>query len=211
MKTQTLGLLAILSLGVGLTGFSSTGMFQESSGIDSYGTSSPIVGHVTAIQRDAQGAIISYNQYDNIITNEGLSCITEVVFATTNSTGCAAASATDQFDRIALLTSQTAPVAEDTAASGLALVTSGGLDAITATSIGVDVEGDGSGATQGKSITDIQHTFTKTNSTAQTVGGAALTNGAGDAVFAAKLFTGGDIVLNESDTLEITWSIQLGS
>ena len=93
----------------------------------------------------------------------------------------------------------------------MTILTGGGLDRIAATTIGVDVEGDGSGGTQGKSVTALQHTFTKSNATAATVGGAVIANGAGDAVFAAKAFSGGDITLNENDTLEITWSIQIGS
>lgn len=209
MKIQTLGLLAILPLVVGMAGFSSIGAFQESSDIGSYGDDLPITGHVTVIHRDAQGSILGYQQYDNIIVNEGLNCITEIVFATTNAT-CAAASTTDQFDKIGLLGSTPSPVATDTAAT-LNELTGGGLTTAAATTIGVDVAGDGSGGTQGKSITGIQHTFTKTNSTAATIGGATLTNGAEDALFAAKAFTGGDVVLNESDTLEITWSIQIGS
>jgi len=178
-------------------------VFQESTGIGSYGESSSLMGHVTIIQKNPQGDILSYQQYDNIIVNEGLNCITQVAFATANAT-CAAGTSTDQFDNVALLGSNPAPVAEDTAASGLVRLTGGRL---TATTLG----GDGVTTTQGKSITAIQHTFTKTNATAATVGGATLQNGAGDAIFAAKAFGGGDLTLNESDTLEITWTIQLGA
>lgn len=212
MNTQTLGLLAILPLVVGVAGFSSIGAFQGSSDIRTYDDSSSITGHVTVIQRDAEGFVKAYQQYDNIITNEGLSCISEVAFGSTNSTACTAASTVDPFKRIGLLGTAPSPQAEWTTATGAAnTLTGGGLDAINATSVGTDVEGDGATTTQGKSITAIQHTFTKSNATAATVGGATLENSNGDALFAAKAFTGGDLVLNESDTLEITWSIQIGS
>lgn len=210
MKTQTLGLFAILSLAVGLTGFSSGSIFQESTDFGTYGESTGIYGHVTLIHQDAQGNILGYQQYDNIITNEGLNCITQVVFATTNAT-CAAATSTDQFDKIGLLGTTPTAVAESTAVS-LTEITGNSLDPATATdAIGVDVPGDGVTTTQGKSITAIQHTFTKTGTGGVTVGGAVLSNGAGDALLAARAFSGGDIVLNESDTLQVTWSIQIGS
>ena len=210
MKTQTLGLLAILSLGIGLTSFSSAGMIQESTEFGTYGESSGISGHVTVIHRDALGSILSYQQYDNVIVNEGLNCVTEVIFASANVT-CAAASQVDQFDVIGLLGTVPAPQIEDTAAAGIPrLGGGGGLNVATALTIGIDVPASGTGTTQSSSTTGIQHTFTKTNATAITVGGAVLQNGAGDAVFAAKAFTGGDLVLNENDTLEITWSITLG-
>ena len=209
MKTQTLGLLAILSLGIGLTSFSSASMFQESTGIGTYGEDASVSGHVTVIHRDAQGIVLGYQQFDNVIVNEGLNCVTEVIFASANVT-CAAASATDQFDVIGLLGTVPAPQIEDTAAVGIPRLTGTGLDAIAATTIGIDVPASGTGTVQSTSTTGIQHEFTKTGGGGVVVGGAVLQNGAGDAVFAAKAFTGGDLTLNENDTLEITWSITLG-
>ncbi len=209
MKTQTLGLLAILSLGIGLSGFSSVSMLQESTDLGTYGEGTAISGHVTVIHKDPQGTILSYQQYDNVIVNEGLNCVTEVIFASANVT-CAATSQVDQFDVIGLLGTVPAPQIEHTAASGIPRLTGTGLDVITATTIGIDVPASGTGTTQSSSTTGIQHTFTKTGAGGVTVGGAVLQNGAGDAVFAAKAFTGGDLTLNESDTLEITWSIVLG-
>ena len=210
MKTQTLGLLAILSLGVGLTSFSSASIFQESTDFGTYGEGAAISGHVTLIQRDAQDNILSYQQYDNIITNEGLNCITEIVFATTNAT-CAAVSTTDQFDKIGLLGSTPTAVAESTAVS-LTEITGTGLDPVTAGDvIGVDIAGDGVTTVQGKSVSVLVHTFTKTGAGGVVVGGAVLSNDAGDALLAAKAFTGGDLTLNENDTLEVKWSIQIGS
>jgi len=208
MKTQTLGLLAILSLGVGLTSFSSAGMFQESTDIGTYGESSAISGHVTVIHRDAQGSVLGYQEYDNIIINQGFSCMSEVLFATTNAT-CVAASATDQFDNIGLLATVPAPQREDTAASGIPRLSGNGLDPIQATTRGVDVEATGTGATQDSTIIGMQHTFTKSGVGGIVVGGAVLENTASDAVFAARAFSA-DLTLNENDTLEITWSITLG-
>ena len=75
MKTQTMALFAILTVGIGLTGFSSATMFPESDDLSGYGESSSISGHMTVIHKDAQGSILGYQQTDNIITNEGLSCL----------------------------------------------------------------------------------------------------------------------------------------
>ena len=211
MKTQTLGLLAILSLGIGLTSFSSTGMFQESTDIGTYGEGSAISGHVTVIHRDAQGTVLGYQQYDNVIVNEGLNCMTEILFNSGNvSANCAAGSTTDQFTFVGLLGTAPAPQIENNAASGIPRLSGNGLDPVVADTIGLDVIASGTGTTQSTSTTALQELFTKTGAGGVTVWGAVLQNTAGDAVFAAKAFTGGDLVLNESDTLEITWSIVLG-
>ncbi len=210
MKTQTIGLLAILSLGVGLTGFSSTSMFQESSDITSYEEKSLITGHVTAIQRDAQGAILAYHQYDNIIVDEGLNCMTGLTFGSTNST---CPDAADPFNHIGLLGANPLVNGTDTLSTGLNVISpGGGLTQTVADDFGTTTLGDGgAGAAQGKTIASFVKLFTKANATAATIGGAYLGNTGNDALFAAKAFTGGDIVLNESDTLEITWDIQIGS
>ncbi len=209
MKTQTLGLLAILSLGIGLTSFSSTGLFQESDDITSYGQNVGLSGHVTVIHANEQGDILGYQQYDNIILNEGLTCITELAFATTNSTQCIAASTTDKFTHIGLLGSLSGvdPVATSTAIT-LTEITGNGLSPFDAGTQGVDVEGTGATTVQGTSVTGIQHTFTKTGAGGVVVGGAVLENSAGDAIFAGKAF-GADLTLNENDTLEVTWKITL--
>ena len=212
MKTQTLGLFAILSLGVGLASFSSASIFQESTDFGTYGDSIAISGHVTVIHSDAQGNILGYQQYDNVITNEGLECLTESMFATTNSTVCGAASPADQFDVIGLLGTTPTPFATDTVLGAQNVpVTGGGLGVAATDDVGVDIVADGVGdAVTGKVTAGIAKTFTKLNSTAAVIGGAVLQNAAGDAIFAAKAF-GGDITLNENDTLLVTWSIQIGT
>ena len=210
MKTQTLGLLAILSLGVGLASFSSASIFQESTDFGTYGDEVAISGHVTVIHKDAQDNILSYQQYDNIITNEGLNCLTRVLFVTTN--GTCVASPDTPFDKIGLLGAAASftAVAESTASS-LTEITGNSLDPVTATGgIGIDVEGTGVTTTQGNSVTSIVHTFTKTLAGGVVVGGAVLSNDAGNALLAARAF-GADLTLNENDTLEIKWSIQIGS
>lgn len=209
MKTQTLGLLAILSLGVGLTSFSSADMFQETTVQSSSGESIGLSGHVTVLQRDAQSNIIAYQQYDNVIINEGLNCTLEYLFKSSNAT-CASASQTEQFDFIGLLGTVPAPQIEDTAASGITRLSGTGLDPVVATTITSINEASGTGSTQTTTTAFIQHEFTKTGAGGITVGGATLETGASDSVFAAKAFTGGDLTLNENDTLEITWEITLG-
>lgn len=208
MKPQILGLIAILSVGVGLTSFSSLDLFQESSGISTTGNDIGLNGHVTVVHRDAEGSVLSYAQYDNVITNEGLNCATRTLFATTNGT-CAMASPSDDFDFIGLLADGSVAAAENVAASPQT-VTGGGLNPVQALTRGIDVAPAGTGITTGNVVTGIQHTFQKANSTQAIIAGATLQTGAADAVFATKLFTGGDVTLNANDTLEITWSITLG-
>ncbi|MBC8501898.1 MAG: hypothetical protein ISR81_07420 [Nitrosopumilus sp.] len=190
-----------------MTSFSSLDLFQESSGISTTGSDIGLNGHVTVVHKDPEGNVLSYSQYDNVITNQGLHCATRTLFATTNGT-CAMASATDDFDFIGLLADgQTADAADVVGET----VTGGGLDPAVATTIGIDVVAAGSGTTTGNVVTGIQKTFTKVNATQAIIAGATLQTGAADAVFATKLFTGGDVTLNENDTLQITWTITLGN
>lgn len=205
---QKLGLVAILFLGVGLTTFSLTGIHETSPGDYEY---TPIAGHVTVVHKNAEGEILDYREYDNIIVNEGLNCLTETLFATTNAV-CSAASQTSQFNQIGLLGSNPPEVAEWIASTPAATpLSGGGLDPVTATTIVVITAGDGVMGTQGKTIAELQHTFTNTGGDGIVVGGAVIRNTAGDALFAAKAFIGGNIVLNNLDTLQITWDVQIGS
>lgn len=208
MKTQTLGLLAILSLGVGLTSFSSLSMLEESTDLGTFGEGTAISGQVTVIHKDPQGTILSYQQYDNVIVNEGLNCMTETLFASTNAT-CAMASATDQFDFIGLLGTVPAVQIEDNAAAGIPRITGNGLGIVQALTRGLDDIATGTGTTQTTSTTAMEVLFTST-ADGVVVGGATLQTGANDAVFAAKAFTGGDLTLNTDDTLLINWKITLG-
>ncbi len=208
MKTQTLGLLAILSLGIGLTSFSSVSMLEESTDLGTFGEGTAISGQVTVIHKDPQGTILSYQQYDNVIVNEGLNCMTETLFASTNAT-CAMASATDQFDFIGLLGSAPAVQIEHNAASGIPRITGDGLGIVQALTRGLDDIATGTGTTQTTSTTAMEVLFTST-ADGVVVGGATLQTGADDAVFAAKAFSGGDLTLNTDDTLLINWKITLG-
>ena len=177
-------------------------LFQESSGISTTGEGLGIGGHVTVVHKDATGNVLSYQQYDNVIVNEGLNCVTEYLFASANTT-CASTSQTEQFDAIGLLGTAPDVQIEDNAASGITRLTGSGLDPVQATTRGIDVAASGTGTSQGSSTTGMQHTFTKTGAGSVTVGGATLQTLANDAIFAAKAFTGGDLTLNENDTLQI--------
>jgi len=183
-------------------------MLEESTDLGTFGEGTAISGQVTVIHKDPQGTILSYQQYDNVIVNEGLNCMTETLFASTNAT-CAMASATDQFDFIGLLGTVPAVQIEDNAASGIPRITGDGLGIVQALTRGLDVIATGTGTTQTTSTTAMEVLFTS-SADGVVVGGATLQTGADDAVFAAKAFSGGDLTLNTDDTLLINWKITLG-
>jgi len=75
--------IAVMAISVGLIasigGFSASELLGNDD-VTSYTTSNGMLGHVTAIVRDANGAITGYSQGDNLILNGGEECISKILF-----------------------------------------------------------------------------------------------------------------------------------
>ncbi len=223
MKQTKLALSAVMIVAIGLIGTNFvTGLeTTESEKFGAITSNNDIYGHITIVHSDPDGNIINYIQTDNVVGIFGKACLSELVFGAHSS--ICEASINTNFTTIALYDGDTFTDlinATDTnnilggssnivTAAGLTL-RNGGQGVLVSVGAAPVSGGDGS-------KTDIAKTFTAGVGVAgQVVDGAALLNngtgvGGGEsptAVLAAQTFTA--VTLNESDTLLITWTIELG-
>ena len=214
MKQSKLALTAVIVVAIGLTGFNliDSSISQPSEDIEAMGEIGLFMGHITLVHKDPQGNILSYIQTDNIVSNEGKDCSLELIFGASGS--CTAASATDKFDTIGLTNGQSFP--HNTNATGSNGLNTGtndlqgnGLDpAVGAIQNDVAAIGTGYGASSTGGKIDVFKQFTAAIDTLN-VDGAILYNTAKDMLFAAQTFS--PVVLNTDDTLDVTWTITLGT
>jgi len=76
--------IAVMAISVGLIAsiggiFGASGLLVDDD-VTKYATSSGMLGHVTAIVRDANGAITGYSQGDNLILDGGEECVSKILF-----------------------------------------------------------------------------------------------------------------------------------
>jgi len=214
------GIIASIALIAGIFGGSLTdgSPFVQEQEFSTTETSG-FLGHVTVVQTDKAGYVKHYSQGDNIIVDEALNCAPTLLFgeAAADTTDCPNAMGSP-FDSVCIFqdTIATEGITDSSGAStaltsclrtlGLAFVTPGNGTAQPATPI-IDVATEASGATP--STTDIAYRYTGGTGINQLITSAGLFETEGDALFAANDFSGGAITLQESDTLDVTWSITL--
>jgi len=157
------------------------------------------------------------NQSDNLITDEGLNCAPVRLFGEleANITDCTA-TALGVFDSVCVfqdvIATEGLTVASDVAAALTSCLRADGLSFMnpgngTTNTIFVDTVTESTAG--GGSTTDIAYRYTGGVGANQAVAAAGLFETDGDAIFAVNDFSGGSITLQESDTLDVTWSITL--
>ena len=221
MEQRKLALSAVMIVAVGLigtnfvTGLDMTG--QEK--FDALSSSNQIFGHITIVHSDPDGNVLTYIQTDNIVAAIGKDCMAELVFGEHGTTNCAASNT--EFTTIALYDGFSFPITMNTTGTPNVLddvITAAGLtirDGGQSVAVTEDAAAETT-ATPDGAKTDIAKTFTAGVGVTQTVDGATLLNngtggpdsGPPDAVLAGQNFV--SVTLNESDTLLITWTIELG-
>jgi len=211
MKQTKLALSAVMVVAISLTGIVgfATGIESVADELPRMGEPAGFLGHITLVHSDSDGNILSYAQTDNRIVNEGKNCAMELLFGTTGAGDCAAtATSGDLFDFIGLTDTQSFGYGTNASSLNAADITGSGLDPAIGTvqnfvaAVGADYGSSSTGAS-----VDIDKTFTATAT--QATDGAILYNGANDAVFAGQKFT--SVTLNNLDTLQVTWTITLGT
>ena len=94
MKNVTsVGMLAAIAFGVGMVGmnFSDGTFVMQSSTPSSTMEAGTILGHIEVIHTDSEGNILSYQQTDNAIVNDGRNCTRMLLFGPDAAgTGCGA-------------------------------------------------------------------------------------------------------------------------
>ena len=162
-----------------------------------------ILGHITLIEKDKYGNVISYRQTDNAITNLGKDCAVSQLFGTATATStCVAAPST--FNIIGLGT--TAALDYASTLGTVSEVSGTGLAATTATSQTMTASTANGGSTQNAVVT-----LTKqfTSATGTTAVSAADLRDSGNNIFAAKTFSA--ITLNNGDSLTVNWALTFTS
>jgi len=94
MKNATsIGMFALIAFGVGMVGinFSDGSFVMQNSTPTSTMEAGTILGHIEIIHSDSEGNILSYQQTDNAIVNDGRNCTAMLLFGT--NTGCTSANA----------------------------------------------------------------------------------------------------------------------
>ena len=213
-KLLTIALVAIVAVSAGLVGYASS-TSEVVSPATSFASSALVSGQLTLELRDSEGNLKAYRQSDNVITRNGEDCAAKALFAparynaggVTSGSTCVGA-LTVPFSFIALGTGTTAETNNDvdlqaqTAVSGLTIA-SGTVSFTNSTG--------GATTATGASVISIAKTFTAAAGPT-TISEAGLFNGttaSTNGIFAHKTFTG--IVVNNGDSLAVTWTINIGN
>jgi hypothetical protein len=203
LKQQTTIMLAITIAAALSTVAFASGVFTNSSesSVSSYKEGAMLMGHVTMVVQDPDGNIIKYYQGDNQITNQGENCIAEKLFGvtTTGATACQN-SGGETFDVVAIGTNAS-PTPDE---ASLSLDTANTQKAVTPTVT------SSTGTTSSSADVVLIATFTATTTTTFTESGVFdTTTGGSNNMLAHQAFTTG-ATLNNQDTIEVTWTIDIG-
>ncbi len=212
-NTTSFGMFAAVTFAIGMAGISlSDGIFEmQSNTASSYSEGAGILGHIEIIHTDSEGNILSYQQTDNAIVNDGRNCTAMLLFGANS--GCTAGTATalgkytvigiSNGSALADTTLNTVLPAEITVGDGLNAA-AGSLSTFT-----------NSTADSDPAIQRISNQFTYSASASQTgniINAAGLFNqtglGADRGVFAMKNFPS-SVTMNPGDQLTVNWDITI--
>lgn len=214
MKNATsIGMLAAVAFAVGMLGINfSDGAFElQSNTASSYSEGGSILGHIELIHTDSEGNVLSYQQTDNAIVNDGRNCTAMLLFG--QNSGCTAGDASGLGKYTVIGLSNGSSLASGTANTLLpAEITVGdGLNAVAGT-LGTFTN---STADSDPAVQRIQNVFTYSSSATQTgnqINAAGLFNqtatGADRGVFALKNFPTA-VTMNPGDQLTVNWDITI--
>jgi len=217
MKSQLFIVAVIAVAALGINAYANTSLTAQS---DSLVGSALAVGHVEMVLRDADGNIKSYYQGDNVVTNEGDACAAEKIFGdatdvcngTTGFTyigvinGTYTAAESDQMSEFNL--------GANAADNLMAIVTAVATVPATESSQGTDVTVVNSGQlfnfVDNENDTTIEGVILADELCATEVAssGRCTALPANGAIFATR---DANLAVTGGDTLEVTWTITVGS
>lgn len=210
MKQINLAIMSVAIIGAGIFGITSTSLLDASeSNISTYSERTGMLGHITAVHKNADGDIIAYVQTDNVVQDEGKDCLAFLTFGAINKTSTCAAN--QAFNEIGLYDTTQNPDDSDDTFAGVTKLTGNGLDPcnVVLNNGGTDsgYEDQYLGITSdGKAF--IQCTFTATSDSLEVQGAVLNNNGTSSAQFAGRNFTS-TLTLNTNDKLTVAWDITL--
>jgi len=208
---KNIGALTAVVFAIGVAGFSfSDGLSLLQSDVPSSTMEAgSLMGHIEIIHTDSEGNILSYQQTDNAIVNEGRNCTAMALFGPSSNTSCDDHSPgpynvvgigngtilTGNADTTT--SSLTGEITDNNMARANAVVTVSQVSAATANS--------------DPAVARVSAVFTWQGSTTNTVNQAGLFNQttvAGDSTFALKDFPSA-VAMNTNDQLTVNWDITI--
>ncbi len=209
---KNIGMLTAVVFAIGMVGFNlSDGTFALQSDVPaSTMEAGSIMGHMEIIHTDSEGNVISYQQTDNAIVNEGRNCATVLLFGPLANTSCDDDSpgiytvvgiGNGTLPSISGLTTQSdlgTEIADNSMARADAIVTVSQVSASIADS--------------DPAVARISAQFTWLGGTTNTVNQAGLFNqtatGPTSGTFALKDFPS-NVAMNTNDQLTVNWDITI--
>ena len=211
MKNATsIGMFALIAFGVGMVGinFSDGSFVMQSSPQSSTMEAGTILGHIEVIHTDSEGNILSYQQTDNAIVNDGRNCTAMLLFGT--NTGCTSDNAAALGKYTVIGVGNGSALADTTLNTVLTEEPTGDGLVATAGALGLFTN---SASDSDPAIQNINFQFTYTGSQANNpINQAGLFNQTGIAadrgVFALKNFPS-TVNMNSGDQLTVNWDITI--
>ena len=221
MKNQ-ISIVAVIAVAavaaLGANAFANNGLTSS----NSLAETGLAMGHVELILRDADGMIKEYKQFDNVVTNVGDSCASELLFGDEGVSTCAGAA----FNKIGIING-TYSLAEGSTMSTAAAAGTGGnnimaiVDAVATVPPTAGTQGTDTTIVNSGHLFNFVDNQNDTNVTgvilvdalctesvvAGQEGGCATKPAAGE-IFATQSTT---LAVSGGDTLEVTWTITVGS
>ena len=217
-KASSFGMLAAIAFAVGMAGINfSDGTIAMHSDTDTANTAAGVsmLGHIELIQTDSEGNILSYQQTDNAIMNEGRNCTATLLFGV-NSTSCAHSVGNIGKYRVIAISNGTAFASGNTQTFFSSEMNSTsnaeGMDRATGTATFTAPATTGTGDS---ADVRISKQFTYDGSQASNVMTAAglfnstvFNDDTNDSVFAMKNFPS-SVTMNPGDQLTVNWDISI--
>ncbi len=211
MKNATsIGMFAVIAFGVGMVGinFSDGSFVTQNSPQSSTMEAGTILGHIEIIHSDSEGNILSYQQTDNMIVNDGRNCTAMLLFG--QNLGCTAGDAAGLGKYTVIGVGNGSALADTTLNTFLTEEPTGDGLVATAGALGLFTNStvDSAPAAQ-----NINFQFTYTGSQANNpINQAGLFNqsatGVDRGVFAMKNFPS-VVNMNTNDLLTVNWDITI--
>lgn len=212
MKNATnIGMLTAVVFAIGMVGFNlsdGTIALQNNTPASTMEAGS-IMGHMEIIHTDVDGKIISYQQTDNAIVNEGRNCVAVLLFGPLANTSC-----DDQSPGVYTVVgigNGTLPSAGDTTQSDLGTEIADNNMARADASVTVSQQ-SASVATSDPAVARVSAQFTWLGASTNTVNQAGLfnqtTTGPTSGTFALKDFPSA-VAMNTNDQLTVNWDITI--
>ncbi|MCE9652119.1 MAG: hypothetical protein K8Q89_03545 [Nitrosarchaeum sp.] len=209
MKTTTIGMFAAIAFAVGMVGinFSDGQLKLQDSTPASTMDGGSILGHIELIHTDKDGNVISYQQTDNAIVNDGRNCVAMLLFGPNSGCRASTAAGLGKYTVIGIgngtaLGGSTSQLLLNGYVNDNGITrTTGTLDTFTNSTNNSD-----------PAVQRIKATFTWGGATSNTINQAGLFNSTvattASSTFAVKNFPS-NVVMNNGDQLTVNWDITI--